>query len=450
MLPVTELTIILQDVLHLSNVRILLDILKCFYCVEGKTTTRSLSRYSGYSLRTLFRFLKEDIDWIGIRLLIFQHLIYRKKRTYIAAVDEVVEGKSRKQSYGIATFFSGMVGKPIRGVCFCGLTLVDVAKRNSYMIGIKQLIYSKEDIARIKKQKAEKKAALRRKKAGKSKKKGRKKGSENKEKKENETVSYKTLKSLLSDFSRWVEILAFGIEVSHLVGDAAYGTQDYLELAASHSMYLISRLRSNAALYFRFEGEYGGKGRPRIYGNRCDFSKLPKGFLREVKKEKGFTYSIYQFEALSKSIQGHVLNVVVIQAVRDKDGKELYKIFFSNDKELGYETMLDYYSLRFQIEFNFRDAKQYFGFSDFKNYTQRNLTNFVNLSFLMCLINKIVLENQRKKLGVPKLNTADLKVIANGRFTAKKIIKLLQEKPCLIFNNDLSEHFMPQGLIHRA
>ena len=68
----------------------------------------------------------------------------------------------------------------------------------------------------------------------------------------------------------------------------------------------------------------------------------------------------------------------------------------------------------------------------------------------MCLINKIVLEQQREKLNIPKLNTADLKVIANGRFTAKKIIKLLQKKPCLIFNNDFPEQFLPQGLIHRA
>jgi hypothetical protein len=67
----------------------------------------------------------------------------------------------------------------------------------------------------------------------------------------------------------------------------------------------------------------------------------------------------------------------------------------------------------------------------------------------MYLINKIVLENQREKLGIPKLNTADLKVIDNERFTAKKIIKLLQKKPRLIFNKSFPGQFMPQGLIHR-
>ena len=30
-----------------------------------------------------------------------------------------------------------------------------------------------------------------------------------------------------------------------------------------------------------------------------------------------------------------------------------------------YQTVIDYYSLRFQIEFNFRDAKQFWGLEDF-------------------------------------------------------------------------------------
>ena len=450
MLPLTELGILLQDQLGLSKVRILLDILECFYCVEGKTTTRSLSRYSGYSLRTLFRFLGEEIDWLGLRLLIFKKFIYKASNSYIMAVDEVVEGKSRKASYGIGTFFSSILGKPIRGICFSGLTLIDVEKRTSCMIGLEQLVYTKEDKARIGKQKAEKKAAKKRKSAGISKAKGRKKGIKNKAKKENKTVSFRCLKALLLGFSSSKSMFSMGIKIAHLVGDAAYGTQDYLELAQSHNLYLISRLRDKPALYFPFTGKYKGLGRPKVYGKRCDFEKLPKAFFKEKKSEKDFTYDIYQFEARSKSILGVVLNVVVIRAVRKKDGKVAYKVFFSNDKELGYDKMLDYYSLRFQIEFNFRDAKQYFGFSDFKNYKQKNLTNFVNLSFLMCLINKIVLERQREKLNIPKLNTADLKVIANGQFTAKKIIKLLQEKPCLIFNNDFSEQFLPQGLIHRA
>lgn len=34
---------------------------------------------------------------------------------------------------------------------------------------------------------------------------------------------------------------------------------------------------------------------------------------------------------------------------------------------LGYEQVVDFYGLRFQIEFNFRDAKQYWGLENFMN-----------------------------------------------------------------------------------
>ena len=36
-------------------------------------------------------------------------------------------------------------------------------------------------------------------------------------------------------------------------------------------------------------------------------------------------------------------------------------LLFSSDLELAQGTLVDYYSLRFQIEFNFRDAKQFWG-----------------------------------------------------------------------------------------
>ncbi|MDQ7083857.1 MAG: transposase [Sulfurovum sp.] len=40
---------------------------------------------------------------------------------------------------------------------------------------------------------------------------------------------------------------------------------------------------------------------------------------------------------------------------------------FSTDVTLDYEKVIDYYSLRFQIEFVFRDAKQYWGMEDSMN-----------------------------------------------------------------------------------
>ena len=42
-----------------------------------------------------------------------------------------------------------------------------------------------------------------------------------------------------------------------------------------------------------------------------------------------------------------------------------------------------YYRLRFQIEFVFRDAKQYWGLEDFMNVGQQQVYNMANLSLFM-------------------------------------------------------------------
>jgi hypothetical protein len=54
---------------------------------------------------------------------------------------------------------------------------------------------------------------------------------------------------------------------------------------------------------------------------------------------------------------------------------------------IDYQTLINYY-LRFLIEFDFREARQHFGFSNFKNYQEKNLTNFVKLNLRMCLVSK--------------------------------------------------------------
>jgi putative transposase len=55
----------------------------------------------------------------------------------------------------------------------------------------------------------------------------------------------------------------------------------------------------------------------------------------------------------------------------------------STDINLSAEKIVEYYSLRFQIEFNFRDAKQFFGLEDFMNIKKRRIHNFANLSLFM-------------------------------------------------------------------
>jgi putative transposase len=55
------------------------------------------------------------------------------------------------------------------------------------------------------------------------------------------------------------------------------------------------------------------------------------------------------------------LNVVIIEKCNTANGRSARVILFSRDLELTAEKMIQYYRLRFQIEFTFRDAKQHWG-----------------------------------------------------------------------------------------
>ena len=57
--------------------------------------------------------------------------------------------------------------------------------------------------------------------------------------------------------------------------------------------------------------------------------------------------------------------------------------------------MIDYYSLRFQIEFNFREAKQYWGLQGFMNVNKTPINNAANLSMFMVNVSAKLMEKYR-------------------------------------------------------
>ena len=77
---------------------------------------------------------------------------------------------------------------------------------------------------------------------------------------------------------------------------------------------------------------------------------------------------------LSKSF-ARKLNVVIIVKTNLKTDARTHVILFSSDPDLDYAKLIYYYKLRFQIEFNFRDAKQYWGLEDFMNVNEIPVNN---------------------------------------------------------------------------
>ncbi len=459
MLPITEFTKCLQGTMTSANLRIFLALLQSFLCIRYETTTRGLSRYCKYSLRQIFRFLAAQHKWLEMRILLFKTFIYDKNAHYIVAVDEVVEGKSGAASYGIDRFYSSCQQKTIKGVCFFALSLINISTKSSYLLNILQVVYSASDKQRIADKKEKTKQGKERTKLGENLPKGRpKKGIINekslvKPEIENLTTSFCVFKVLFINSLILLKNTILGIKITHLVADCAYGSLYYLQIALANDCFLISKLKSVAALYEPVQAEIGKRGRPKLYGKKIDLQNIDKKYLKKMEQKNGNTHKYYQFEALNKSLIGVKLNVVVLIIINEK-GKISTNVWFSNDLIINYETLLEYYSLRFQIEFHFRDAKQHFGLADFKNYKEQNLTNFVNLSFTMCMVSKIILDRYRVETKNPngsarRASILDLKIIYNAQFNAKNIIKYLGINDCNNFYSNMIAKYMPAEIINR-
>jgi len=156
------------------------------------------------------------------------------------------------------------------------------------------------------------------------------------------------------------------------------------------------------------------------------FEKIPEKYLKAISTEKNIQTRIYQAEMLHKEFN-RALNVVIIHKTNLKTGAWAHVILFSSDLKLSYDKVIDYYCLRFQIEFNFRDAKQYWGLEDFMNVTETAVTNAANLSLFMVNLSYQLLSDFRQ--SDPQASILDLKAYCRGHKYVQETIKLLPEKP---------------------
>ena len=74
-----------------------------------------------------------------------------------------------------------------------------------------------------------------------------------------------------------------------------------------------------------------------------------------------------------------LLNVVIMVKISLRTGKTRHVILFGSDLKLPYGKLIEYYKLRFQIEFNFRDAGRYWGLEDFMNISKNAVYNVKKL-----------------------------------------------------------------------
>jgi len=431
----------LRPYVTVTTLRQLSRIVAALLVMTGRVTMLGISRWAGPggSYRTVQRFFSQALPWAMLFWVFFRQHLYRAEEVYLLVGDEVVVTKAGKHTHGLDRFFSSLYGKPIPGRAFFMLSLVSLQQRRAFPLRVEQVVRSEAEKAASKAKAEAKKSkgphAPRRR--------GRPPGSTNQSKaRATLTPELTRIKAMMDAL---LHLIARVVLLTYLVLDGHFGNHNALDMAQQDNLHLISKLRCDAALYFPYTGPYAGRGPHRKYGDKIDYDHLPMSCLKETTVEGQMQTCIYQMPLLHKEFP-HPLNIVIIVKTNLRTHARAHVVLFSSDLALAYTPLVDYYGLRFQIEFNFRDAKQYWGLEDFMHVTPTGVTNATNLSLFM--VNVAYRLRASRSPRDAAYSVLDLKADYRGYKYVEETIKLLPEKPEPILLAKILHQVASLGRIH--
>jgi hypothetical protein len=409
MIEIIPLLVCLNDWLTPTTARQLRHIIFALLCSPDRITMLGLSRWTerGGSYRTIQRFYQTTINWAQVHWTLIQTHLLKSSGPYLLAGDEVVVSKAGKQTHGVGRFYSGLAQRVIPSISFLAVSLIDVEHRQSYPLQIEQLLPHQPT---HKPNTPPEKRPL-----------GRPKGRKNYEKPPPQlSPELATLQGLL----RGILARITRIQVKHVVLDGKFGTYPATWAVRQTGLHIISKMRRNAALYLPYAGPKPRRGPTPRYGDKLDYQHLPAAARVATHTEGDYCIDTYHLHVYHKDYPDR-LNVVVVAKTHLKTGKRGHVVLFSTDTDLSADQIVDYYSLRFQIEFNFRDAKQYWGLEDFMNVGQQAVTNAANLAFFMVNFSAAL---RQSEIAIPP-SVLDLKAHFRAHRYLSETIKLLPDPP---------------------
>lgn len=163
-----------------------------------------------------------------------------------------------------------------------------------------------------------------------------------------------------------------------LVLDGYFGISTFVNpVVDGLGIHLVSCLRANAVLYYLPDLATGKRGRPRKKGLRVDWENPDDGKLPLVHTdaEKRVRSGKVYVKALKRTVL-----LVATEFLRPDGSLLCRKLFFATDPDAQPLRVLGQYRCRFQIEFLYRDAKQFTGLTQCQSTDKVKIENHINLS----------------------------------------------------------------------
>jgi hypothetical protein len=166
----------------------------------------------------------------------------------------------------------------------------------------------------------------------------------------------------------------------YLAVDAYFAKYEFLQAVSESGLKVITRLRDDAALWYGYLGPKStGKGRPKQFAGKVEARNLDLQYFHPCIQE--VNWRAYEACLYSKSLK-RWLKVVIVHSYQGDGSIKTCKIFASTDTTLTGINLWYYYHLRFQVEFLYRDAKQFLGLT----HCQSRQENRLHFNFSLTLL----------------------------------------------------------------
>lgn len=204
----------------------------------------------------------------------------------------------------------------------------------------------------------------------------------------------------------------------YVVADAYFSKEPFVSKLCENDFEVVSRLRDDADLKYKFHGQKKlGKGRPKKYDGKIVYDDLRISYFQvlqtnnECKAYHGIVYS--------KSLKRDI-NLVIVYTI--KKGKWSHKLYFCTDLKLSGKLVLQYYRTRFQIEFTYRDGKQFSGLDDCQARSENKMHFHWNTSLTTINLAKINHWLSLSKFDRKAFSMSDVKTLYHNQLLVNKFL----------------------------
>ena len=383
--PVLHQMVVAGDVSPVQR-RFLAALLPSLLRVRGKINFLNLSRYGSWSERTLRRQFRQAFDWVNFNRRTLDG-VFTAGTPALIALDASFVPKSGKKTYGLDRFFNGCAGQVQKGLEVSLVSLIEVSTNTAYALSVRQTPPSvptnstptvpTNSTPTVPTNSTPTRPAI-------------------------PAVPAAPTTATRMDFylEHLVDVVAHADLPPHIryaVFDGAFAHYKFVAGVCALDLHLISKLRCDANLRYLYDGPQHQRGARRKYGDKVAFNTT---HLQEHWCDLGQIephLHLYTVLAYHQSLK-RVLRVLLLLCDKDP-AKPRYVLLFSTDPEIAGADIYRFYKARFQMEFLFRDAKQWCGLSDCQARDQAALHFHFNAS--LSTLNLVKLAHRQESRTAP-------------------------------------------------